>query len=277
MNSTIQPIHPFMRALLAIAAALVFISGIQLFIFSDFTAQYFAWTIKPSLTAATLGAAYWASCALEIAAARQRHWAYARIAVPAVMLFTTITLIVTLLHLDRFHLAAADPLSRGAAWAWLIVYVSVPPLMLGAWIIQARTTGSTPPRQQPLSTPITIGAALLALIFTPLGLALLFAPQMVIPAWPWALTPLTARAIGAWGFALGIAMIHAIWERDYSRIRVATWGIAAFGLLELIAIARYTADIKWELPQAWMYLGFMLFVAIFGVISVVVAQKKLTG
>jgi hypothetical protein len=276
MNPTAQPIHPFMRALLAIAAALVFISGIQLFIFSDFTAQYFAWTIKPSLTAATLGAAYWASCALEIAAARERLWAPARIAVPAVFIFTTITLIVTILHLDRFHLSAADPLSRNAAWAWLIVYVSVPPLMLGAWIVQARTPGSMPPRQQPLGTAITICAALIALVFTPIGIALLFAPQMVIPAWPWALTPLTARAIGAWGFALGIAMIHAIWERDYSRVRVATWGIATFGLLELIAIARYPADIKWELPQAWLYLGFMLFVAIFGVTSVVLARQKPT-
>jgi hypothetical protein len=274
MTPTAQPIHPFMQALLTIAAALVFISGIQLFIFSDFTAQYFAWTIKPSLTAATLGAAYWASCALELAAARQRHWANARIAVPAVMLFTTITLIVTILHLDRFHLAAADPLSRGAAWAWLIVYVSVPVLMLGAWIVQARTPGSTPPIQQPLGAPITICTALLALILIPFGLALLLVPQLVIPVWPWVLTPLTARAIGAWGFALGIAMIHAIWERDRNRVRVATWGIATFGILELIAIARYPADITWGLPQAWLYLGFMLFVAIFGVTSVVIARKR---
>jgi hypothetical protein len=270
---TPQPVHPLMRAVLFVAAALVLISGIQLFIFSDFTAQYFAWTIKPSLTAATLGAAYWASCILEFAAARQRIWAHARIAVPAVLLFTTLTLIVTILHIDRFHLADADPLSRNAAWAWLVVYVVVPPLLGGVWLLQARVPGSTPPRQIPLGTPIAICLAIMAIVLIPLGLILLISPQVIIPVWPWTLTPLTARALGAWAFALGFAMAHALWENDRYRVKAATWSIAAFGILELIAITRYPADLKWELPQVWLYIAFMAFVAIFGVTSVVIATR----
>ena len=47
-----------MRALLAVAAVLVFLAGTQLFVFSTRTARYFAWTIDPPMTAAFLGAHY---------------------------------------------------------------------------------------------------------------------------------------------------------------------------------------------------------------------------
>jgi hypothetical protein len=42
------------------------------------------------LTAAVLGAGYWASFALELLSARERHWARTRVAVPAVLLFSTL-------------------------------------------------------------------------------------------------------------------------------------------------------------------------------------------
>lgn len=54
---------------------------------SDQTEHYFAWTIASPLTAAFLGAAYWASAVLELMAARERAWSHGRVAVPAVLLF----------------------------------------------------------------------------------------------------------------------------------------------------------------------------------------------
>ena len=102
------------------------IVGIQLFILSEQTDRFFAWTIQNPLTAAFLGGAYWASFAMEFLAARRRVWAYARIAVPAVLIFTGMTLVVTLLHLGQFHLNSPDLITRGVAWAWLIVYAIVP-------------------------------------------------------------------------------------------------------------------------------------------------------
>ena len=111
--STAKPITrrttlPAMNALLLAAGILVFIAGFQLYVLTERTDTFFAWTIAPPknlfLTAAFLGASYWASCVLEIMAARQRAWSHARIAVPAVLLFTSLTFIVTLLHLNLFHL-----------------------------------------------------------------------------------------------------------------------------------------------------------------------------
>ncbi len=103
-----RPLNRWMRTILYVASALVFLAGFQLFILTDQTATYFAWTIAPSLTAATLGAAYWASVPVEFLAARRPTWATARVAVPGVWVFTTLTLIVTLVHIDRFHLSSPD-------------------------------------------------------------------------------------------------------------------------------------------------------------------------
>jgi hypothetical protein len=54
---------------------LVFLVGVQLFILTERTDRYFAWTVEPPLTAAALGGAYWASSIMELLASRQPTWA----------------------------------------------------------------------------------------------------------------------------------------------------------------------------------------------------------
>jgi hypothetical protein len=53
------------------------------------------------------------------------------------------------------------------------------------------------------------------------GMALVIAPDRVAEWWPWTLTPLAGRAIGAWFLALGFAAGLAVRERDLSRLRAA--------------------------------------------------------
>ena len=63
--AAVKPLVPGMRRLLYVAAVLVLLAGFQLFVFTDNTAGYFAWTIRNPLGAAFLGAGYWASVAFE--------------------------------------------------------------------------------------------------------------------------------------------------------------------------------------------------------------------
>ncbi len=258
-------IIPAMRFMLYLAGALVFITGVQLFILTEQTDRYFAWTIQPPLTAATLGAAYWASCALELAAARERIWTHARIAVPAVVVFTALTLVVTLLHIDRFHLASPELITRGAAWAWLVVYAAVPALLGGMLIVQATTRGVDPPLVAPLPGWLTAVLAVQVLIMLPLGLLMLAAPALAIEFWPWKLTPLTARAIGAWAVGLGLAVAQTLREKDLMRVRPAIASYIAFGALELVALARYSGDIDWTRPSATIYVAYMASVLLAGI------------
>src|SRR5467141_2752964 len=143
------PVRPLIRAmrwLLYVAGGLVFLAGLQLTVFSEQTSTYFAWTIAPPLTAAFLGAAYWAAVPVEILAARQSAWAKARVAVPAIWLFTTLTLVATLLHFDKFHFSSPVQSAQGAAWFWLAIYAGVPVAMLIIWMLQLRAPRGEPPR-----------------------------------------------------------------------------------------------------------------------------------
>ena len=108
--------------------------------------RYFAWTIQPPLTAAFLGAAYLAGCTLVLMSLRAVPWAHARAAVVTILVFTVLTLVATLAHLDRFHLRRPALAARAAAWFWLAVYVSVPVVLVVLLVLQQRAQGVHPHR-----------------------------------------------------------------------------------------------------------------------------------
>ncbi len=256
-----------MRLMLVVAGVLVFSVGITLNVLTTQTDRFFAWTIATPMTAAFLGAAYWSSCLLELLAARERLWVRARIAVPAVLLFTLLTLIVTLLHLDKFHMASPEMITRLGTWFWLFVYASVPIVMGALWLMQLRVRGSDPPRNNPPPQWMRVGLTLQAAILIPFGIALLFVPEAIAPYWPWTLTALTGRAIGAWLLAIGVAAAQSVWENDLERVRIATISYAVFGLLELIALARFASDVNWASVSAWLYLFLLLGLCVIGFAS----------
>ena len=103
LPSGIRPLTTFTRVVFFIAALLAIIAGIQLYILTDQTDQYFAWTIKDPLSAAFLGTGYWTGATLLLFALAERAWANIRIVIAAVAIFVPLMLLVTLLHLDRFH------------------------------------------------------------------------------------------------------------------------------------------------------------------------------
>jgi hypothetical protein len=262
-----------MRRLLYAAGGLVFLAGFQLFILTEYTDKYFAWTIKPPITAAFLGAAYWAAVAVELIAARERLWAKARIAIPAVWLFTTLTLIVTLLHIDKFHFNSAFPIAQFAAWFWLAIYAGVPIAMLVAFAAQRRLPGGDPPRQSPFPTGLRVTLPAQGAIMLIVGAALFLSPSTTISIWPWKLTLLTGRAIGAWLLAVGVAAFHATWENDIFRVQPLGGGFAVIALLEIVAFLRYPESFDWSLTQTWIYFIFILTVLAVG-IYVLIRRRK---
>jgi len=95
-------------------------------------------------------------------------------------------------------------------------------------------------------------------VLIPFGVAFLFSPQLTTHLWPWALMPLTGRAVGTWLVGLGIAAAHAVSENDALRIRVASISYLVFGLLQLLALARFGSEVVWSKPVAWVYLAFLV-------------------
>jgi hypothetical protein len=264
-RAALKPLVPGMRWLLFTAAVLVLLAGFQLFVFTGQTDTLFAWTIINPLAAAFLGAGYWASVAIEALAGRQPIWANARIAVPAVLVFTVLTLAATLLHLDKFHLGGTSgPRTRIVTWAWIAVYALVPLLMLIVLAVQARTPGSDPPRSVALPGWVYGVLAVQAVTLSGLGVALFAAPGQTAPLWPWKLTPLLAQATGAWLISLGVAAAHALLERDARRLRPAAVGYVLLAVLQSIALARYPHLFPWGTASGVIYLTFLVTILLTG-------------
>ncbi len=263
-----------MKLMLVVASTLVFLVGIQLFVLTEHTDRYFAWTVDPPLTAAALGGAYWASSVMEVLASRQRTWTQARIAVPAVLMFTTLTLVATFLHLDRFHLGHGfDVATQVVTWGWISVYALVPVLMSILLVFQRRAVGVEVPRRNSLPRWLRVVLVLHAVVMLSLGSSLFLAPGSTLAWWPWMLTPLTARAIGAWLLGLGLAAAHAVAANDWGRVAVATHSYGLLGVLEVVALMRYPNTVDWGRPATWMYLLFLVSFLLVGVYGWITAMR----
>ena len=263
-----RPLVPGMRILLFTASVLVLLAGLQLFVFTGRTGTFFAWTIANPLAAAFLGGSYWAAVAIEALAGRQRLWANARIAVPAVFVFTVLTLATTLMHLGRFHLGARFAAgTQIVTVAWIAIYILVPLLLLIVVVVQARTPGADPPRTASLPAWLYAVLAAQAIALLGFGIALLAAPQQAAPLWPWKLTPLVAQATAAWLISLGVAAAHALFERDARRLRPAAVGYLLLAALQAIALARYPHRFDWHSASGITYLIFLATVLLTGAVG----------
>lgn len=274
LTAQIQTTHPWMRRLLGGAALLVFIAGVQLFVFTEQTERFFAWTIRNPLTAAFLGAAYWSSGVLELLAARETVWARARIAVPAVLLFTGLTLATSLVHIDQFHLGPEQPLeAQGLAWVWLAIYAVVPFVLLILLLVQVRQPAGDPPPQRPLPLWLRGLIAAQSAVLVATGAMLFVAPQVTLDIWPWTLTVLAARAIGAWLLGLGVAAAQVMLENDWSRVRPVAASCIAFGLFQGLALVRYPDPFRWMTGPGWFYLAFLASLLALGVYGLWSARR----
>ena len=141
MTDVPNPTTDAMRMLLTVAAILVLIIGFPLYLLPTRTELLFSWTVNPPMTAAFLGSGYLAAFVIEMTSAREASCTRARIAVPAVLLFTSMTLIATLLHMDKFHFGQEFPLiTRFVTYVWLVVYAAVPIVMAVLLVHQVRSS-----------------------------------------------------------------------------------------------------------------------------------------
>jgi peptidoglycan/LPS O-acetylase OafA/YrhL len=94
---------PAMRTLLGAFAVLTALATVALFVLATTTADTFAWTIQPPLTAAFLGAGYAAGFLLVVLSLRRRTWSDVRVPVLTIFVFVVLTLVATLIHINKLH------------------------------------------------------------------------------------------------------------------------------------------------------------------------------
>jgi membrane protein CcdC involved in cytochrome C biogenesis len=259
---------PRMRMIFWVFAGLALIAGALLFVGATRTDAWWSWTIAPPLTAATLGAFYWAAFVLILAAARSEGWAEARSAAYPVAVIALLLLVITLIHLDRFDLDSLFGIF------WVAIYALVPPLLVWALAEQLRAPGDVPRPSRRLpgalrAVLIFEGVAMLAA-----GGLLLIAPGTADDLWPWALSPLTSRAIGAFVFGIGLAALIAARDDDPVSFRGAALAYTALGLLELLALLIHSPDLGSDDLATALYVAFWSLVTLTGVYGLSAARAS---
>jgi hypothetical protein len=267
LSSTGAVIAP-LRWFLGVAAVLAVIAGIELFVGASETDRFFSWTIDPPLTAAFLGAAYWAAAVLLGWAASQERWVLARTAIPPVLTIAVLLLGATLAHVDKFDFDSVF------GWFWLVVYIVVTPLLVYLLWRQPSGTAAHGPS---IATWARAVLALQAAAMVAMGVALLIAPLSAGDAWPWELTPLTGRAIGAFLCGFGVAAAFAIRENDLHRLRGCALAYGALGALELLALALHWDDFDSGDASGIAYVAVVASVLVVGLYGATAASASSTS
>jgi hypothetical protein len=263
-----------MRAILWIGAGFVAVAGLNEYLLSSQTDRFFAWTIKLPLTAAFLGAFYLTALGMAVLSAMQREWSRARVGIPGVAAFLWLTLLATLLHLDLFHFHAGPGTARGAAWAWLVIYIADPVALTTLWILQVRVPGTDRPRTRLLPSWYRGLLGVVGTASVAAGIVLFVAPSSSAHLWPWPLTPLTAQAAGAWLVGYGGVLLTMIVENDWDRVRPALAPSVVLFVLQVIALIRYAHVVDWSAPSAWVFLAMLGGALVIGAAGWSLAQRR---
>ncbi|GAA3157259.1 hypothetical protein GCM10010531_05750 [Blastococcus jejuensis] len=250
---------PVMRGLLMVFAALTALAVGALFVLADNTSETFAWTIQPPITAAFLGAGYAAGFVLVALSLRDPVWAHNRVPVLTIFVFVVLTLVATLVHVNKMHFdddfGGLSFLAKAAAWFWLAVYVFVPVAMLVALFRQERAPGDDPAPEHPVPGALRLALGVESAVLLVVGALLFVAPDTATRLWPWQLTPFTGRVVAAWLLAFGLATALAAVAGDLERLRTAAIAYTVFGVLVLVTVARFSGSLDWDDPPTWTLLA----------------------
>ncbi|SMH42819.1 hypothetical protein SAMN06295885_2070 [Rathayibacter oskolensis] len=232
------------RSLALVLLPFLVVASFLLYVLPGETDTLFAWTIEPPLTAMLLGSAYLGGIWFFGASTRVGSWRAVRRGMPAVLVFASLLLAATLQHLDRFH--AGHP----SFIAWIALYLVAPVFVLIEIRLHRRVDdGSDAPREYRIPLPLRVMLATLGLIVTAAGLALFLAPALVLDAWPWALTPLTAQVIGAVLTLPGVVNAHLLIDARWSAFRTV-FQAQLFSLVFIIGALLVTGKELGETPGA---------------------------
>ena len=253
----VTPLTRELRVLLSMFAGLALVAGFLLFPLAEETDRFFSWTIQPPLTAAFMGAAYWAAFVLIAWAARAATWELARPALVPVTTIAVLLLVATLVHLDKVDLDSIF------GWFWLVAYCSVPPALAVLVWAQARRAAGSAPAAHPVPAALRAARLLQAVVMGGLGAVMYVEPSTAGDLWPWALTPLTARAVSAFLIGFAAAAAYAAWDNRLEPFAGAAHAYAALGALELLAAAVFSGDFDGG-ARTVLYVGFTVTVLAVG-------------
>jgi hypothetical protein len=240
------------RVLAAVIVPFLVLAFVVLVPWPTDTKRLFAWEIKPTMSAMVLGSVYLGGAYFFVRVVFASRWHAVAGGFLPVATFATLMGVTTILHWDRFlH-------HHVAFWLWVGLYFTTPFLVLAVFWRNQREFDPDTDSSGQISTAAAAGFVVGGAAATAMSLFLYLFPSRGAAVWPWHLTPLTARMLGAI-FALGAAGVGAWWERRWSAIRILAQVAGVMLILIMIAAVRAHAEFDASKALTWLFLvGFGL-------------------
>jgi hypothetical protein len=212
------------------------------------TARLFAWDIKPTLTPMVLGSVYLGGAYFFLRAFRATEWHTVKGGFVPVGTFATLMGVATIAHWDKFQH------THVAFWLWAGLYFTTPFLVF--WVFLANRKHDAPANGADLllSAGVSRIIAVVGGLSLLTGMFLFLLPSRAVTIWPWTLTPLTSRVLGAI-FCLGLAGLGVVFDRRWSSARVLLQVAALMLALIVLAGARATGELDSANAMTWLISG----------------------
>jgi hypothetical protein len=263
-------ILPFTRVVAAAVIVILVVATIVLLLLPTQTDHRFAWTILPSMTAMLMGAGYGSALYFFVRVLTGDRWHRVALGFLPTTVFTWMMLGATLLHWDKFRHGSLP----FALWFW--IYLITPALVPAVWLLnRPRDPGALEARdamfpRRVRSAMVVAGAAMLSI-----AAWMYLLPTSAIDVWPWALTPLTARAVAAFVALPGVAWLAMAADGRWSAARAILATVAIGLVLLLIAVGRSWNDFDHANALAYVYVaGLVGTLAAIVALSVLMTQPR---
>jgi len=225
---------PATRALSAAIVPFLVVAFVVLYGFPQDTEDLFAWPIRPTMTAMTLGAVYLGGAYFFVHACRAGSWHTVQAGFPAVGAFASLVGVATILHWDKFtH-------DHVAFWLWAGLYFTTPFLVFAVWLANRRRASPAGPGDLLVSPGMRWVIGGVGLLAVGAGAVLFVAPARAVEWWPWTLSELTARTTGAI-FMLGLAAASVAADPRWSAVRLML-RVQCFMMVLILLAALRAAD-----------------------------------
>ena len=209
-----------------IAVAALFVAYLGFFEPARMDAS-FTWALLPPLHARFVGALYLFGGVYLGGCLLARYRSQVEPAPAAVVIFTTLLLLITLLNPKAFDYDLVPP------WVWTLSYVVYPLWGIALiWAGRSRERTTAPGAVMPGWAPTFL--VVQAVLFGVTGLALLVAPGVMVDLWPWPITKGLAQFYG--GPFLAYAYCSWAYSRKKTWTEVATIvpGMFAFSVATVV-------------------------------------------
>jgi hypothetical protein len=258
------------RLLAAIIVPVLLTAFIMLYLFPNESGRLFAWPIKPPMSAMLLGATYLGGAYYFTRVFLARQWHTVRLGLIPVTVFAGIMGIATVLHWDKFthgHISFM---------AWTFLYFTLPFIIPVVWYFNQRANQGQPlPAEARFSTSLRLATGGVGVLMLVSSAILLIFPQLMIPIWPWTLSPLTARAMAAMFALPGLVSLGVAVDGRWSSASILFQAQALSILFFLIAIVLERDEIQWSQLGSWAFLaGLLLVVALIGLAALEVNNSS---